>query len=89
MKGVLPWVGLLSSSCRYRRFLSCLGCSSRPSAKYIFFLTVHYFTSFVSIAHGKLDRHAVNKYVFLNFFASKVRVQKIPRTKKQVILKYK
>ncbi len=33
----------------FRRFLSCLGCSSRPSTQY-FFLTVHYFNSFVPIA---------------------------------------
>jgi hypothetical protein len=39
-------VGSLSSSCRYKGFLSCIGCSSRAS-KYIFFLTVHYFHSFV------------------------------------------
>ncbi len=31
-------VGSLGSSCRYKRFSSCLGCSSRPSTKY-FFLT--------------------------------------------------
>ncbi len=35
-------VGLLGLSCRYKRFLSCLGCySSRPRTKY-FFLTVHF-----------------------------------------------
>ncbi len=27
-------VGSLGSSCQYKRFLSCLGCSSRPSVKY-------------------------------------------------------
>jgi hypothetical protein len=44
-------VGLLGLSCRYKRVLFCLGCSSRPSTKY-FFLTVlvHFFTSFVPIA---------------------------------------
>jgi len=36
-------------SCRYKRFLSCLGCSSRSRTKY-FSLTVHYFNSFVPIA---------------------------------------
>ncbi len=36
LKGVLSWVGLLGSSCRYTRFLSCLGCSSRPCTKYFF-----------------------------------------------------
>jgi hypothetical protein len=35
-------VGLLGLSCRYRRFVFSLGCSSRPSTKY-FFLTAHYF----------------------------------------------
>ncbi len=29
-------VGSSGSSCRYKRFLSCLGCSSRPSTKYSF-----------------------------------------------------
>jgi hypothetical protein len=29
-------VGLLESSCRYKRFLSSLGCSSQPSTKYYF-----------------------------------------------------
>jgi hypothetical protein len=41
-------VGLLALSCKKKRFLFCLGCSSRPSAKY-FFLTVHYLNSFVPI----------------------------------------
>jgi hypothetical protein len=42
-------VGLLGLSCRYKRSLFCPCCSSRPSKKY-FFLTVHYFDSFVHIA---------------------------------------
>jgi hypothetical protein len=42
-------VGWLSSLCRFKRFLSYLGCSSRPSTKYVF-LTAHNFTSFVPIA---------------------------------------
>jgi hypothetical protein len=33
-------VCLLGLLCPYKRFLICLGCSSRPSAK-IFFVTVH------------------------------------------------
>ncbi len=33
---VLSLVGLLDSSCRYNRFLSCLGCPSHPSTKYYF-----------------------------------------------------
>ncbi len=36
----LPW-----SSCQYKRFLACLGFSSRPR-KIIFFLTVHFFNLF-------------------------------------------
>ncbi len=42
-------VASLGSSCRYKRFLSCLGCTSRPVHN-IFFLPVHYFNAFVSIA---------------------------------------
>ncbi len=30
------FVGSLGSSCRYKRFLSCLGCSSQLSTKYFF-----------------------------------------------------
>ncbi len=33
-------------SCQYKRFLFCLGYSSRPSQN-IFFLTAHYFNAFV------------------------------------------
>ncbi len=45
-------VGSSAMSCRYKykSFLFCLGCSSRPSTKYIFFLAVHYFNAFISIA---------------------------------------
>ncbi len=39
-------VGSLVLSCWYKRFLFCPGCSSRPSTKY-FFLTAHFFNSFV------------------------------------------
>jgi hypothetical protein len=42
-------VGPLGLSRRYTRFLFCFGCSSRPSTN-IYFLTVHYFNSFVPIA---------------------------------------
>jgi hypothetical protein len=38
-------VGLLGSSCRYKIYLSCLGCSSRPSKKYFF----HHRTLFIFI----------------------------------------
>ncbi len=49
-------VGYLGLSCRCKRLLFCLGCSSRPSTKY-FFLTVHYFNSFVPISQkaGQTD----------------------------------
>ncbi len=39
-------VGSLGLSCRYKRFLFYLGCSSRPSTKYY----SNYFRSFVPIA---------------------------------------
>ncbi len=32
----LSLVGSLGSSCRYKRLLSCLGCSGQPSTKYFF-----------------------------------------------------
>ncbi len=46
----LSLVGSLDLSCRYNRFLSCLGCSSQPSTKY--FLPHHtlFFTLLVPIA---------------------------------------
>ncbi len=48
MKGVLPWL-VRWIRCRYKRFLSSLGCSSWPcSIKYFtVFLAAHYFSSFV------------------------------------------
>jgi hypothetical protein len=49
MKEVLFLVGSLGLSCRNKRFLFCLGCSSRPSTKY-FFLTLLYFNFIVPIA---------------------------------------
>ncbi len=42
-------VGLLGLSYRYKRFLFCLGSSSRPTIK-SFFLSVHYFNSFAPIS---------------------------------------
>jgi hypothetical protein len=39
-------VGSLGFSCRYKRFLFCLGCSNRPRRKKFFF-TVFYFNSFI------------------------------------------
>ncbi len=50
MKGVLPWLVLGGLSCQYKRFLFSLGCSSQPSTN-IFFLTIHFFNSFVSVNH--------------------------------------
>jgi hypothetical protein len=38
----------LGLSCRYKRFLIYPACSRRPSTKY-FFLTIHYFNSFVPL----------------------------------------
>jgi hypothetical protein len=41
----------LGSFCRYKRVLSCQGCSSKPSnVQNIFSLTARYFTSCVPIA---------------------------------------
>jgi hypothetical protein len=34
--------GSLGLLCWYKIFLFCLGCSSRPSTKYFFFLTMHF-----------------------------------------------
>jgi hypothetical protein len=36
MKGVLSWLVLWACRARYKRFLFCLSCSSRPSTKYFF-----------------------------------------------------
>jgi hypothetical protein len=36
MKGVLPWGGYLGLPCRYKRFLSSLGCCSWSSTTYFF-----------------------------------------------------
>ncbi len=38
--------GSFGMSCRYKRFLFCLGCPGQPSTKY-FFLTVHYIFQFL------------------------------------------
>ncbi len=47
MKGVAAWLGL---SCRFKRFLFCLGCSCRLSKKYLFpHRSLQYFNSFVPI----------------------------------------
>jgi hypothetical protein len=49
MKGILPWLVRWAFTCPYKRFLSSLGCSSRPNTKYLF-PHVHYFNSFVPTA---------------------------------------
>jgi hypothetical protein len=36
MKGVLPWLVRWACRASTRNFLSCLGCSIRPSSKYVF-----------------------------------------------------
>ncbi len=56
MKGVLPWLVRWACHAGTRDFLSCVGCSSRPSTKY-FFITIHYFTS-LSPSPSKLGRQS-------------------------------
>jgi hypothetical protein len=53
MKGALPLVGSLAL---YKHFFSYLGCSSWL-VKNIFFLTVHYFNSFVPIPIAQQAGH--------------------------------
>jgi hypothetical protein len=61
-------VGSLVSSCRYKRFLSCLDCSSRPSTKYFFFLIVYtFFNSFFPIAQ-QAGRAVVQGRLSLNVY---------------------
>jgi hypothetical protein len=43
-------VGSLGLSWQYKRFLFCLGCSSRSSTKYFFPHRIHYFNYFFPIA---------------------------------------
>ncbi len=47
IKEGLPWFVLRACRTRYKRLLSCLGCSGQPSTKY-FFLAIHYFLKNVS-----------------------------------------
>ncbi len=54
-------VGPLSSSYRYKRILSCLGCPSRLSTVH-FFLTVHYFSSFVPIAQQDVQAVVLGRF---------------------------
>jgi hypothetical protein len=59
-------VGSLGSSCRNRRFLSCLGCSGQPQFK-IIFSSQHTFSLYVSPSASKLGRRRagspVSEYV--------------------------
>ncbi len=57
MKGVLPWLIVLGSSCRYKRVLSCLCCSSQLSATY-FFSSSYTFSIFVSPSPSNLGRQS-------------------------------
>ncbi len=49
MNGVHPWLVLLASRAGSKEFGPASGCSRPPRRKY-FFLTIHYFTSFVQIS---------------------------------------
>ncbi len=67
-------VGSLGLLCRYKRFLFCLGCFSRPSTKYCF-PTVHYSKAFGPIVQQAgqavvLDRLSLTSYLT---FAAAVR----------------
>jgi hypothetical protein len=55
-------VGSLGSSCWYKRFLSCFGCSCQPSTKYC---TSHYFYSFVPITQ-QAGQAVVQGRLYLN-----------------------
>jgi hypothetical protein len=50
-------VGLLGSSCRYKRFLSCLGYSGQPSTTH-FFSSLHTFSLYVSPSVINLGRQS-------------------------------
>jgi hypothetical protein len=58
-------VGSLGLSCLYKRFLFCLGCPRWLGTKKVF-LTGHYFTSFVPIAHQQARQAAVLRRLSLN-----------------------
>ncbi len=62
LKGYI-WKGsfigwFVGSPCRYKRFVSRLGCSSRSSTKCFFPLTVHYFQFILSPSPRKLIRQS-------------------------------
>ncbi len=61
-------IGSLGLSCRYKRFLFCLGCSSQPSTKYIF-LSGHYINFLFPTAQaswaGSRAGSSVSQYVSL------------------------
>jgi hypothetical protein len=62
-------VGSLGSSCRYNRFLSCLGCSSRLSTKY-FFSSPCTNSIHLSPSPTKLDRQSCRGHLSLNLCLS-------------------
>ncbi len=55
-------VSSLGSSCRYKSFLFCLGCSSRPSTKYFSSPYTHYFNSLVPIAQQAGQAEVLGRY---------------------------
>jgi hypothetical protein len=69
-------VGSLDLSCKYKTFLFCLAGASRPSK--IFFLSVHYFNSFVLIAQqavqaAVLGRMSLSMCLWLGPWMTKLR----------------
>ncbi len=82
----LLWFVRLVVGCRYKRFLSCLGCSSRPSTTN-FFLTVHYFNLCVPIPQqgrqaAMLGRLSLS--MCLCFEAGKCEVEKLEKLRCRV-----
>jgi hypothetical protein len=49
-------VGSFGSACRYRRFLSCLGCSGQPSTKY--FSSRYTISIYMSLSPSNLGRQS-------------------------------
>ncbi len=77
VKRVTSLAGLLSSLRRYKRFLSCLDALVSPEQN-IFFLTVHFFTSFVLIAQQAGQavvpcRLSHNKYLWFLVYREEVK----------------
>jgi hypothetical protein len=71
-------VGFLGLSCRFKRFLFFLGCSSEPSTKY-FFLTIYYFNYFVPITQ-QVGQAAVLGRLSLSMCAALLRAGFFHRT---------